>query len=210
VSTGAAVARWELTVRPGQLPWTGLAQVAGCWQGEFLLADGGCGSPWADIADIIMVSHEPPLSGSPSALGDQLACVFAGHPGCAIVVTSTPHWCALAVRDGPVARLALADDRSYQRSVGQSASAMSPIMRETAAMGGCLAHAWLVSGRSLELLGGSCLRVAAHSRGRGCIVYGQASGAPFLFDVVLEQPEAAGLLLSRVRTWSASGASILL
>lgn len=229
MSAGVAVARWELTVRPrtrntssfmshsGSLPdrppWTGLARVAGCWRGEFLLAEVGCGSPWIDAADII-VMPQPPRSRGPAALYDRLAHPLARHPGCAIAVTGGHDWFALAARDGTVVMLSPAYGRAPQPVASYLASSVFPVVRGTAvlqgsaAMGGCLAHAWLVSGQSLALLDGTRLRMATPGRDRRWAVCGQTSGVLFLFAAVFERPEAVGRPSMRVRSRSASGASM--
>lgn len=223
MTVSVAVARWELTLRlrtpgtssvmpnggcfPGRLPRLGLAQATISSVGEFLLADADRGSPWTEIADIIIYPRLPRSRGREAA-GDRLARALVRHPGCAVAVIGGPRWCAVAARDGTVIRLLLIGGGSSQPTTGCAAGAVWSAVRESVAVGGCLAHAWLVSGQSLALLNGARLRVTASGRDRRWAACGQASGVPFLFGTIFEGPEAGGWPASRARTWPASDAPI--
>jgi hypothetical protein len=220
VRTGAIAARWELTLRPstrfqrspgenesrqpGHPPLSGQLPGPASLTGEFLLANVNCASPWADVADVLMVPT-PPRSHDRSAPSQWLANALVRHPGCAVAVTGGPNWCTALLRDGTMISQDTASGAA-QATPERPADTAINVIPANLAMLGCLVHALLVAGRPISPLTWAQPQMTTPGPPRIWTTCGQAAGAPFSFGMVPEVPQTRRSASSRARTSTASGA----
>lgn len=161
-----------------------------------------------EIADVIV--HPGRLGRQAQGeVRDLLARSLLSYPGCAVTVAGGAHRFLAMSRGGSMARLGLTRLPPVPICAGRRAAGTDlPGVGGVVAVGGCLAHAWLVAGLSAESLDGAHLWVSASDRADGWASCGQAAGVPFSFGVDFEEPGAACRPSSRERIPSASGAAI--
>jgi hypothetical protein len=205
MTADVTVAHWQLILRPRTTPQKPLGEYAGCppgrlplpgqapepatLTGEFLLADAGCASPWADIADILVV-RLPPGSRDQCAPRHWLASVLARHPGCAVAVTGGAAWWTALARAGTVITPPMAGGGPLTApGHGYLAAAAMPAVPVDLAAAGCLVHALLVARWPLTPLTSARSRLTAPGPPGSWTSCGQAAGAPFSFGIVLEDLE---------------------